>query len=286
MSDQDFQILKDLPIRLEQSQCVSHKHELIICGGAGERACYSYHTLKNEYKLICEYPSNVKLSGHCVVKLVDNNKEDNNQITLLSFGSIYVGQYHHTLVMKYVSVWSNNIPDKSNELNNYNQWVPFTNKYNHPIIIGEDQGAFEGVRAVIGGSNNNLLFITYLKSNISVFDLNTFQFIKRIYLPIDYVGYPCFILNSENGQGQEMTKINKQNNQMLLFCKTTGLSIGYDEDNNIFTFNELPVCDNIALFRNYAYVCINDIILFFGGCGDGISKSVYKYSIREKMDDI
>ncbi|ETO36437.1 hypothetical protein RFI_00625, partial [Reticulomyxa filosa] len=101
-----FQTLKELPTTLKQSQCVLHKHELLICGDWKERACYSYHTLKNEYKFICEYPSDVKLYGHCVVKLVDsssnNDKDkDNNQITLLSFGSYYFGKNKHTLVMKY-----------------------------------------------------------------------------------------------------------------------------------------------------------------------------------------
>ncbi|ETO02616.1 hypothetical protein RFI_34802, partial [Reticulomyxa filosa] len=60
------------------------------------------------------------------------------------------------------------------------------------------------------------------------------------------------------------------------------LSIEYDEDNNTFQFQKLPVCDNIAPFYQYAYVCINDIILFFGGfSSDIVSKSVHKYSIRE-----
>ncbi|ETO35452.1 hypothetical protein RFI_01612 [Reticulomyxa filosa] len=93
---------------LYQSQCVLHKHELLICGGLNKRACYSYHTLKNEYKFICEYPSGVELWGHCVVKLVDNNSNNDkghNLITLLSFGGD--DEYaRHTLVMKYVSFWS------------------------------------------------------------------------------------------------------------------------------------------------------------------------------------
>ncbi|ETO16575.1 hypothetical protein RFI_20764 [Reticulomyxa filosa] len=78
---------------------------------------------------------------------------------------------------------------------------------------------------------------------------------------------------------------NKQNYQMLLFKQKTGLSIEYDEDNNTFQFQKLPVCDDIAQFYQYAYVYINDIILFFGGGGwDNkyvYSKSVHKYSIRE-----
>ncbi|ETO16845.1 hypothetical protein RFI_20494 [Reticulomyxa filosa] len=79
---------------------------------------------------------------------------------------------------------------------------------------------------------------------------------------------------------------NKQNYQMLLFKDNTGLSIEYDEDKNIFQFHKLPVCDYIELFPRYVYVCINGIILFFGGyCWNGdrfiVSKSIHKYSIRE-----
>ncbi|ETO36730.1 hypothetical protein RFI_00332 [Reticulomyxa filosa] len=289
MGNQAFQILKELPTPLHQSQCVPHKHELLICGGKCERACYSYHTLKNEYKFICDYPSNVLLDGHCVVKLMDNNNnsKNSNEITLLSFGG-YPLSYKHTLVMKYVSVW-NDISNKSNELNNYNQWIPFTDNNNHPIVIGKDECHYYlGMRATIGGSNNHLLFITHFKNNISVFDLNTFQFIKHDTIPGHDTQHHCFILNSKNGQLQEMAKIyqkkNKQNYQMLLFKQNTGLSIEYDEDNKTFQFHELPVCEDIASFFCCAYVCINDVIFFFGGLAinkGNILKSVHKYSIRE-----
>ncbi|ETO05776.1 hypothetical protein RFI_31620, partial [Reticulomyxa filosa] len=262
-----FQNLKELPTPLSHSQCVLHKHELLICGGVPQRICYSYHTIKNEYKFICEYPRNVQLYGHCVVKLVDNNK-DRSQITLLSFGSDWNRYSKHTLIMKYVSVWSDD-----------------NNNRNHPIIIGRDNDDYIGARALIGGINNHLLFITYLPKNISVFDLKTFQFIKHDTLPTNCIQYHCFVSKSENGQVQEMIKTNqknKQNYQMLLFCEKTGLSIKYNEDNNAFQFQKLPVCDDIAPFYEYAYVCINDFILFFGGSNyPDVSKSVYKYSIRE-----
>ncbi|ETO12225.1 hypothetical protein RFI_25152 [Reticulomyxa filosa] len=210
MSNQIFQALKKLPLPLEHAQCVLHKYELIICG---DRECYSYHTLKNEYKFICEYPERVSLQKHCVVKLADNNRNDNNQITLLSFGGY--GYPKHTLVMKYVSVWSN-ISDKSNESNNYNQWICFKDDYDHSIIIGRYKD-YRIARAVIGGSNNHLLFITYPSDNISVFDLNIFQFIKHSKLPTNsYIGHHCLVSNSKNGQRQEMIKTNQQNYQILL----------------------------------------------------------------------
>ncbi|ETO07310.1 hypothetical protein RFI_30083 [Reticulomyxa filosa] len=279
-----FQTLKELPTRLFGSPCVLYKHEILICGGWDKRTCYSYHTIKNEYKFICEYPSDIQLNGHCVVKLVDNNNKHSNQITLLSFGSDRYGRDKHTLVMKYVSVWSNisNKLNKSNEFNNYNQWVPFTDNHNNPIIIGRYQDIYEGARAVISGSNNHLLFITYQTNNISVFNLNTFQFSKHYFLPNTYISYHCFVLNPKNGQ--DIMKTNeekKQNYQMLLFCKKIGLLIEYDEDSNNFQFHKLHVCDDITSFKYYAYVCIDDAILFFGGYGNDVSKSVLKYSIQE-----
>ncbi|ETO36260.1 hypothetical protein RFI_00802 [Reticulomyxa filosa] len=273
-----FQTLKELPTPFEQSQCVLHKYELLICGGAYKRACYSYHILKNKYKFICQYPSDIDLVGHCVVKLINNDKD--NQITLLSFG----GYCKHTLVMKYVSVWNddnnNYNENKTNKSNNYNKWIPFTDNHNHPIIIGieRDNDDYEGVRALIGGINNHLLFITYFINNISVFDLNTFQYIKHTTLPTDNeIYYHCFV----SKEMMKTNKKNKQNYQMLLFCKETGLSIEYDEDNNTFQFYQLYVCHDIAPLFRYAYVYINNIILFFGGYGNGVSKSVHMYLIQE-----
>ncbi|ETO16592.1 hypothetical protein RFI_20747 [Reticulomyxa filosa] len=210
---------------------------------------------------------------------------DNNEITLLSFG----GKYKYTLVMKYVSVWGNdNNDDGMNKLKkskNCNQWIPFTSNENHPIHIGRDEYCYDGVRAVIGGSDNHLLFITYQRNNISVFNLNTFQFIKHETFPTNNcINYHCFILKSEHGQ---MKTNNKRSYEMLLFDQKTGLSIEYDEDNNNFQFRHIPVCKDAAPFNRYAYVCINDAILFFDGQSwkgnkSVASKTLHKYSIQKK----
>ncbi|ETN97254.1 hypothetical protein RFI_40277, partial [Reticulomyxa filosa] len=186
-----------------------------------------------------------------------------NEIILLSFG----GFFEHALVMKYVSVWSNE-NDKDNELgksNNYNQWIPFTDNQNRPIHIGGSVDYF-GARAVIGGSNNHLLFITHRRCCISVFDLSTFQFIKHDTLSITDPCFHCFVLRSENGQ-EMMRENEKKDNEMLLFCEKAGLSIEYNEDNNTFKFYQIPVCRDIVPFYSHAYVYVNDVILFFGGNG-------------------
>ncbi|ETO09218.1 hypothetical protein RFI_28168 [Reticulomyxa filosa] len=237
--------------------CVAHKDEILICG----RAWYSYHTVKQKYKLVCYYPQYITTT-ESVVKIINNN--DSNDVTLLSFGQGNGGK--HILIMKYVSVWDE---EKYISQDN-NQWIEFTDKQNKPVIL-EKLDSYSKPRALIGGSNNNLLFITYEPNNISVLDLNTCEYVNHSKLPIN--GNSCFVLRTAN-------KIN----EMVLFCKKAGLSIKYDEDKNKLTCKDLPVCDDVAGFSGYAYVHVNNCILFFGGLLNysEYSNSVYKYSIKEK----
>ncbi|ETO00828.1 hypothetical protein RFI_36612, partial [Reticulomyxa filosa] len=83
-----------------------------------------------------------------------------------------------------------------------------------------------------------------------------------LYQTDDIIWFHCFVSKAGNGQGKKKMNANEEknikNNEMLLFCKGTGLSIEYDEDNNTFQFHQLLVCDDIAQFNEYAYVCIND----------------------------
>ncbi|ETO34097.1 hypothetical protein RFI_02997 [Reticulomyxa filosa] len=209
----------------------------------------------------------------------NSNNKDSNQITLLSFGGRKFST-KHTLIMKYISVWN----DENNNDNNSNKWIPFTDTYNNQVQIGRFGDDYHGMRAVIGGSNNHLLFITYLLKKISIFNLNTFQFIKHDNLPIKNVmSFHCFVSKPE----QEMMKANKKNYEMLLFCKDIGLSIEYDEDDNTFQFYQLPIYYDFRSFDKYAYVCINDSILFFGGYGRKdntyISKSIHGYLIQRNI---
>ncbi|ETO30501.1 hypothetical protein RFI_06613 [Reticulomyxa filosa] len=61
----------------------------------------------------------------------------------------------------------------------------------------EEKDICQELRAVIDGSNNNLLFIT-CKNSINVFDLNIFQFIKLDYLPSNNrIEYHCLVLKSK-----------------------------------------------------------------------------------------
>ncbi|ETO23919.1 WD-40 repeat protein [Reticulomyxa filosa] len=277
-----FEIMAPLPRTLQGTQCVIHNHEILICGGSGERGCYSYHTLKNTYKRICSYPNDVELFGHCVVKYVNNDNP--NGITLLSFGGPE-NEKKHTLMMKYVSIW-----DVDSEIDNaniecYNTWNHLTDNQNKAISIGRSESDYEGVRAVVGGSNNHLLFITYFPNNIDVFNLITLQYINHATLPIDPeypICYHCFISMAENGSS--IVNLNKDITIMWLFCYEKGLRIEYNEDTNTFGFHSIRVCTTIRSFYSYACVCVNDFILFFGG-DDGAEidalKDMYKYSITE-----
>ncbi|ETO07438.1 hypothetical protein RFI_29952 [Reticulomyxa filosa] len=168
----------------------------------------------------------------CGLKLIDNS----NEIKLLSFGGNK--ETRHKLVMKYVSVCDN--INKPNEFNNCNRLIPFT--YNYIIQL-----SLEDIKVIVIMKNNNLL-LSLRKNNISLFDLNKFQFIKPDTLPTDnWICYNCFVYSN-------------------------------------FQFHQLHVCDDIAPFNEYAYV---DIILFFDEyCWNSnksvYSKSVYKYSTEKK----
>ncbi|ETO22686.1 hypothetical protein RFI_14507 [Reticulomyxa filosa] len=283
-----FETLASLPSIFLHIECVVHNHEIIICGDDKEKSCYSYHTIKNQYKYICSYPKKINLFGHSVIKLVNKNNKKTNEITLLSFGGQKEGERKHIFIMKYISVWNDNNEENGiliRNSNHCNKWMILTDDDNIPINIGNDEDGYNGVRAIISGSDNNLLFITYFPNNISVFDLNTFQHIKCHTLPIDdSISSHCFVAKKENDLSIAQTDENKKIHTMMLFYADTGLVIEYDENNNIFQFHNVRVCTSIRQISAYTYVVINDSILFFGGeeyYHNIPSKNVYKYSMTE-----
>ncbi|ETO09168.1 hypothetical protein RFI_28215, partial [Reticulomyxa filosa] len=274
-----FAPLTSLPTPLSLCQCVTYKQEIIICGGADKRVCYSYHTLRNQYKLICSYPNDVRLFGHCVVKLRDSNR---NEMTLLSFG----GKYKHTLMMNYVSVWEEDEDIETTDTRHCNEWLPFTDNDNNIVTIGGDRDNYWGVRAVIGGSHNHLLFITYPSKKLDVFDLNTYQYVSHNTLPTGNTSIcnHCFVSITANSA---KIKGRKHRDVMILFSEKTGLLIAYDEYKNAFQCRRLQVCETIGEFNFYAYVYIDGAILFFGGWNGYlgaemvVSKALHMYSIRQ-----
>ncbi|ETO11540.1 hypothetical protein RFI_25837 [Reticulomyxa filosa] len=59
-----FQTLLELPKPFTEAQYILFKEELLICSGQQTNDCYSYHTLKKQYKYICSHPNDIQLSGH------------------------------------------------------------------------------------------------------------------------------------------------------------------------------------------------------------------------------
>ncbi|ETN99097.1 hypothetical protein RFI_38390 [Reticulomyxa filosa] len=96
-----FQTLLELPKTFATSQCILFNEELLICGGKQTNECYSYHTLKREYKFICPYFDDVEFNGHCVVQL-NYSQTNPNKIDLLSFGGQDKNIMKQTFSMKYV----------------------------------------------------------------------------------------------------------------------------------------------------------------------------------------
>ncbi|ETO01866.1 hypothetical protein RFI_35572, partial [Reticulomyxa filosa] len=81
-----------------------------------------------------------------------------------------------------------------------------------------------------------------------------------------------------------MKDSNQKTQQMLLFHKSTGLSIEYIEDKNIFKFHKIRVYSPIKSLSLCTYVAVNDCILFFGGFGSlesDTSNGIYKYSMED-----
>ncbi|ETO05056.1 hypothetical protein RFI_32341 [Reticulomyxa filosa] len=258
-----LEALRSLPTPLSRCQCVIYKDEILICGGDSNNNCYSYSTAKNEYKYICSYPEKLKLEGHCVVRLPDN--KDWSGITLLSFGGGDKDK-KHTLQMKYKSVWDDESSSSSSKVmedENVNKWVKSQKK------IGTEEDDYRCARALVGGSNNHLLFITYYPKYIAVFNLNTFEREAKGKFELKVcANYHCFVSNGDQGI-DKMARTNanakKAINEMLLFRKEMGLLIQYDEKNRSFDFREIGVCDDIKGVYDYGFVRVRDKILFFGG---------------------
>src|SRR5687768_6621906 len=101
--------LSSLPIRFHLPQCLCLYEEVLICGGYGNRNCYSYHLRKQQYKHICAYPEDVELEGHTVVQCLFPSDDHTSNITLLSFGGDALTNIpYHTMQMRYKSVWDEN----------------------------------------------------------------------------------------------------------------------------------------------------------------------------------
>ncbi|ETO20341.1 Kelch motif family protein [Reticulomyxa filosa] len=271
MDTELFEVMASSPIG---AQCVVHNYEILTCGPHSH--CYSYHTHKNKSKFVCSLPFNVRNDEFSILKRV--NKSDPNDITLLYLGKPE-NEAKYLLQMPYKSVWdSDSDSDNETGLLNYNKWKPVMKEEKQTLETISDDESFIGVRSLIGGSDNHLLFITYCPNNISVLDLNALQYVYQGTLPIDTkIASHCFVLKN-----WDESSVEKRTTEMLLFCQDSGLAIEYDEISKIPKYRRLRVCPEVRSLIHYAYLCVKDYILFFGGYdGNMHTRKIYRYSIKE-----
>ncbi|ETO03666.1 hypothetical protein RFI_33737, partial [Reticulomyxa filosa] len=195
-----FQILPELLKPFTISQCILFKDELLVCGGFQTSDCYSYHTLKKQYKYICSYPNDVQLYGHCVVQLI-HSQTNSNEIHLLSFGGQGENKMKQAFSMKYKSVWE--ISDSKSEHQSFNTWI----RHKQDTDIGKLEDELRGLRGLISRINNDLLFIAHHPENIDAIDLKTMKpltGIKNNIIPKEThefgIDYHCFVPLTMNNE--------------------------------------------------------------------------------------
>ncbi|ETO03400.1 hypothetical protein RFI_34010, partial [Reticulomyxa filosa] len=263
-----FQISPKLPVGFEKAQAIAFKDEILICGGSNTGQCYSYHTQKKKYRRMCSYPENVQLNGHCVLQWSDP-RINLNTINLLSFGGQPEKKDKYAFKMKYQSVWGN--------FNAKSQWEQCH------FQIGDFEDNLVGARGLIGGKDNNLLFITHFPKKIQVINLETGSILNKSttnVLPVETyqfgINYHCFVpLTIKN---------DCVTNCFILFCYNTGLLINFNEHNRTFEYEKLPICPALKDSNFYSFVHHNDYIFLLGGkdSANNIHKKVWKYSMKYK----
>ncbi|ETO20763.1 hypothetical protein RFI_16454 [Reticulomyxa filosa] len=264
----DYEIVK-LPERYSDSQSVTFENELIICGGYNNNKCYSYHTIKKEYKYICSYPGDISFDGHFVTKFMTNSQTSGNELNLLSFGGIGRNTTKCTFLMKYKSVWD--YPESKTD-ENFNMWVKCNDNQN----IGKFNENLKGSRGLIGGKDNNLLFITHPPHNIKIVDLKTMTTIQDSKIAQkDYsFSFHFFTYLTINNI--------KVQDQFILICDEGILFIEYNEKTNKFFYESIGECHNLNIPFS-SFVSFYDCIFLFGGrnvTDQGKGSCVYKWSMK------
>ncbi|ETO36881.1 hypothetical protein RFI_00181 [Reticulomyxa filosa] len=255
------------------NQCISFNEEVLLCG----KQSYSYHTIQKKYRLICSYPEDVQLNGHCVVqwKKTETKKKE---LQLLSFGGQDKDQEKQWFSLTYKSIWKGFEHSK-------NQWKRI------PTVIGKKEEDWRNVHGLIGGLKEDLLFIMTPSRKIEVVDLSTFKLLTSVSnntLPNDALAtgnYECLVPWTDKGK----KVVNK-------FLWTNGLSaieIEFEEASLTFYVNKLCSFGAGDSSFVYAHVQWEDILFLFGEtqslyarraiCKDSclISK-VFKFSMQAK----
>src|SRR5579871_6513243 len=153
--------------------------------------------------------------------------------------------------MHYHSVWdqsssSSSSVDSSTPINS---WLPLKNG----VTIGTEQDDMQYVRALLGGTNKDLLFIIYLPNHLDVLQLPSFKYLTKATLPFKLKEYGFSFVNMST--------------HMLLFSyKNDVLSITYDETKSTFRFQSFPVnCPSFQNLIGYSYLSFKELVVLFGG---------------------
>ncbi|ETO14853.1 hypothetical protein RFI_22514 [Reticulomyxa filosa] len=248
------EIFDILPCGLFRPQCVVFKNEILICGTWKIASCYSYNMSTQQYKLF--YEDKRMCNGHAIIKLPNENEENEEEVTLLLLGSFQ----NRVAWMKYRSVWA----WQSNFQKN-NEWIPEEKSKGINAYL-------EDPCVVVGGSKNQYLFVVYRPNNISVLMLHNLELFAKGTLPIDcIVGASCFV-KTDNC------------NQMIFFNRLHGYLITFDETVQHFQFQKLTVCNKLRGRFDYSSVRVKDWILLIGGkFGLKSFDTIYCYSISLKI---
>ncbi|ETO08701.1 hypothetical protein RFI_28686, partial [Reticulomyxa filosa] len=201
---------------ISQTQCVTFRNEILLCGGSNNRMCFSFNTSKKSYRMICKYPSDLHcLRGHVVIscKQILHHKIGKMKI-------IHVCYYYHL---------AERVGRKNKSEEMQNKWIPLRNMYDDIIKL---KNYYSGTRACLGGSKGNLLFIT-CGNCLDVVDLLTFQYIVEDYKLPYFFFFHCMVFHSICNNADII------NNIFYLIGKNCFMEIKHNEETNnieIFVF--------------------------------------------------
>ncbi|ETO06806.1 viral A-type inclusion protein [Reticulomyxa filosa] len=150
--------------------------------------------------------------------------------------------------------------------------------------IGEFNDNLEGARGLIGGYDNDLLFIAHFPKNMQVIDLKTMQNMSQVQnatLPkeeyefgVEHCAFVPLTIGDE-----------PVTNHYILFCHSTGLLIKFDEKNRAFQYDTLPTCKALRNFTFYSFFHLYDFLFVCGGMSSTDkkkSKNIWKFAMKKK----
>jgi len=177
MSEPNIRSMADLPQKMKDPQAVYFppNHELLICGAFEIRTCYSFQTINNKYKQICQYKFHPQ--NHFVTSYFNEKASRFRLITLRLDGIL--------LYMNYNSVWAENA--KNANSNEWSKFNPFCHEKNQTSTI---HGLTEGLRACVIKNNRTgdiLLMVTCYPRRIFVYNLSKNAFLVESKNAFDHV---------------------------------------------------------------------------------------------------